>query len=236
MIERQLTVDEESAEFYPTPAWAVQRFLEHPAIERLRLILESSWWFDPCVGEGAIVEAVNANYGHGYYGAASHGNLPTWAGCDIRETEWIRKNGGHYFAVCDYLTMPMRPVANASILNPPFSKAAEFARTAKTHSRYVFMLQRRNWLTSCIKPSAPQETKDWIKANPPTEFLLPDRPSFTGNGTDSQEYEWYAWGIGPGLYFLNETPLDVRKTHAGPRLTSAQGGLNFGADGARGGR
>ena len=34
----------------------------------------------------------------------------------------------------------------------------------------------------------------FMRENPPTEmYVLNQRPSFTGKGTDAQEYAWFVW-------------------------------------------
>lgn len=195
------------SEFYPTPPWPVLRLLEHPAVSRFREQWDLARWFDPCVGEGAIVEAVNAHYGA----------PPEWFGADIRATGWICERPG--FAVHDYLAEPRVLACDVAIFNPPFTKALQFARQALTHCAHVFMLQRRNWLTSALR-----QDREWLTQNKPAEFLLPERISFVDGTTDNQEYEWYVWS--PhfyGVQFLAPTSLAERKQTL--RTREAQGGL-----------
>ena len=73
------------------------------------------------------------------------------------------------------------------LTNPPFSKALQFFNKAIKEANTVIMLQRLNYLGS-------QKRKDWWQTNEPTSlFILSNRPSFTGKGTDSTEYCWYVW-------------------------------------------
>ena len=54
-------------------------------------------------------------------------------------------------------------------------------------STTVIMLLRINFLSS-------QKRYDFWQQFPPDGlFVLSKRPSFTGTGTDSQEYAWFVW-------------------------------------------
>lgn len=71
--------------------------------------------------------------------------------------------------------------------NPPFSIAQEFIEHAMSLSTTVIMLLRINFLSS-------QKRYDFWQQFPPDGlFVLSKRPSFTGTGTDSQEYAWFVW-------------------------------------------
>jgi len=176
----------EEAEFYPTPAWCVRRLLE-------AVPLPSGMWMEPCVGEGAIVDAVNGVGGH----------LVHWVTCDIRPT-------GRADNVCDYLVHRWREM-DVCLMNPPFSKALAFAQKALTHCSYVFMLQRLNWLQQPV--SIPERT-EWLRTFPPALYVLPERPKFRGRGTDGGGYAWYGWGqdLSPEVRILDSTPDVERKT------------------------
>ena len=54
---------------------------------------------------------------------------------------------------------------------------------------------------------------DWMRENTPCVFILPNRPSFTGNGTDAAEYGWFVWsnGIKPVIRVLADTPREERR-------------------------
>ena len=175
----------EEAEYYPTPAWCVHRLLD-------AVSLPSGDWLDPCVGEGAIPDAVTDPG-------------VRWLTVDIRDTgcadyvvDYTRANRWGRFDVC--------------LMNPPFSKAWEFARKAIEHCDTVIMLQRLNWL----QPGSSEPSRaraQWLREHTPGVYVLPDRPSFTGDGkTDSQAYAWYAWGDGdPVVRILDSTPDSERK-------------------------
>jgi hypothetical protein len=71
--------------------------------------------------------------------------------------------------------------------NPPFSIAKEFVDHSVSRSETVVMLLRLNFLGSKTR-------HDWWNINKPTSlYILSQRPSFTGKGTDSTEYAWFVW-------------------------------------------
>ena len=179
----------EEAEFYPTPAWCVRRILEAVDIGPTPQQL----WLDPCVGGGAIVRAVEAT--------CKQTTRALWMQVDIRDT------GLSGLTVADYLRHDLGPmgVFDVCIMNPPFSKALQFAQKALVDAKAVLMLQRLNWL------QAPDRA-DWSREHPPNLYVLPERPSFTGSGTDGGGYAWYVWGCGSrGVHVLASTPDAERK-------------------------
>ena len=159
------------AEFYATPAWCVRRILEAVA-------LVEGDWLDPCVGDGAIPNEVE------------EARSELWMVLDIRATRFLNTSRWNCHQR-DYLQSKM-PLGyfgrfDVCIMNPPFSKALQFAATALEHCDQVVMLQRLNWLASA-------ERAEFLRANPPGVYVLPNRPSFTGDGkTDGADYAWYVW-------------------------------------------
>lgn len=74
------------------------------------------------------------------------------------------------------------------VTNPPFTLAQEFVTQATALSTHTFMLLRLNFLGS-------QKRKQWWQAHEPAAlFVLSERPSFTGHGTDATDYAWFYWG------------------------------------------
>lgn len=178
-----MTADEKAAEFFTTPAWCVHRIME-------AITLPEGNWIDPCVGEGAIAAAI---------ADIMEPNI-RWTTVDIRDT-------GHAQHVRNYLDerWVMRTY-NVAFFNPPFSLAMRFAKRAKTHCKHVVMLQRLNWLQSPAR--AP-----WLRRNPPGVYVLPERPSFTGDGKyDSGGYAWYVWPPQHDtVQILASTPKEERR-------------------------
>lgn len=89
----------------------------------------------------------------------------------------------------DYFDEDFRGV-NLIITNPPFNQALEFLEKSLNEADTVIYLLRLNFFAS-------QKRKEFWQNNKPTHvFVLSDRPSFTGNGTDRTDYMWCAWDRG----------------------------------------
>lgn len=184
----------EEAEFYPTPAWCVRRILDERVVSGG---LGEGIWLEPCVGEGAIVDAADA-----WLKSSAPSARITWSTHDIRDTEAASNVG-------DFLLFEPMITYDGCIMNPPFSKALRFVQKALAHCGTVIMLQRLNWLQ---QGSTHPERSAWLRANTPSVYVLPDRPSFTGKGTDGGGYAWYVWdGREPTVEILFSTPDAERK-------------------------
>lgn len=181
-------------DFYPTPAWCVHRFLE-------KAKLPGGRWLEPCVGDGAIVRAVNAVR-----------DDVEWVTCDIRpECESVLDERGvrrHW--VGDFLDPDAFPAieVDVAISNWPFGRSLAFAKRCLEMSRIVAGLLRLNWLRG------PDEHNAWLREHTPSSYVLPQRPSFDGRGTDATEYSWMAWGVDevPRVVILDDTPDAVRSS------------------------
>lgn len=234
------------ADFYPTPPWCVDRLLE-------RLQLAPGQWLEPSAGEGAIIWAVNAFYrrraaelraspelgkvGRDLLAAFERG--VDWSAIELRQEclssllEAIKTGGtiGGGVRIQDFLRADLLDEApwDVAIMNPPFSHALAFVeRCLELVPRgYVCALERLNWMAG---PRAKV-----FRRNMPDVYVLPDRPSFKGNGeTDSIEYAWFVWGPGRGrlaghVELLASTPREQRSERRGLRAP-AQAGL-FGGQG-----
>lgn len=94
------------------------------------------------------------------------------------------------------------------LTNPPFSGAEEFLKRGLEVAEHVVLLLRLNFAASAKRAPLMHD-------HPPDVYVLPNRPSFTGKGTDSIEYAWFHWHAGrtePGRFVvLPTTPIDERK-------------------------
>ena len=182
---RRLTYD-----YYPTPAWCVHRLLDTVGH---RLPWDGRW-LEPAVGDGAILRAVESWRSPG----------PAWVTNDIREDVVAD-------AHVDYTLPRAWPEAlpgryHVVLTNPPYSQAQAFVERALAHAEIVIMLLRVNWLAGA-------ERSRWLRQHVPSIYVLPDRPSFSGQGTDQTEYAWMAWGLDrpPVIRILDTTPLEERR-------------------------
>lgn len=191
------------ADFYGTPAFCVHRLLE--ALE-----LPGGLWLEPSAGEGAIIHAVNVTRSD-----------VKWAAFEIREScrpTLLPLVQNTHVLTRDFLSMlpvvgdsridALAPHANVVIGNPPFSLAREFVERCLEWAPYVALLLRLNFLGSSKRRA--------LFANEmPDIYVLPNRPSFTGHGTDATEYAWFVWPPERGrtsgrIEILAETPASER--------------------------
>lgn len=187
------------ADYYPTPAWCVHRFLEAwwtPAF----MLSRPMRWVEPCAGDGAIIRAVNDpdpldNGWRGVRGVLRTEPRIEW---DARE---LRPEAQPFLAplvatdrlvIGDALSSPAPAEPwDVMLTNPPFCLAMEFVRWGLEHARVVAVLERLNFLGS-------EERSKWMREHAPDVYVLPNRPVFGRNakgelGTDSIEYAWFVF-------------------------------------------
>lgn len=158
-------------DFYPTPAWCVERLLDRlPQLRRVGSIIE------PCVGDGAILKAMKLP---SFF--INSGNI---AGVDVNRAP-IGHVWRHYredfrsFVRSDYKY-------DLAITNPPFDIALEILQAALRISRRTVFLFRLNFLGSAKR-------HPFFSQNMPDIYILPNRPSFVKGTTDNCEYAWFDW-------------------------------------------
>jgi hypothetical protein len=145
---------------------------------------------EPAVGTGAIVAAVGESFG-------------PWLAYDIRpEVVSIPR---------DFLEMTSTsPGVTAVITNPPYCLAEEFVR----HSRKVCPCADLVFLLRIAFLASAGRLPLWRDLGTPDLYVLPNRPSFTGNGTDSADYAWFRWTVEKrdhgDVRVLAETPKSER--------------------------
>ena len=159
------------ADFYPTPAWCVRRLLE-------RLELPGGTWLEPAAGEGAIIRAVNS----------MRSDLE-WYGFEKRQEcrgHLVPLVENECTVISNFLSRPARAFADVVITNPPYWMAMEYVVHALAFAPWVVMLLRLNFLGS-------EKRSAFFRREMPNVYVLPNRPSFTGGGTDATEYAWFVW-------------------------------------------
>jgi len=195
MTKTKLADNQKRIDFFPTPSWCVHRLLEV-------VDLPGGFWLEPAVGDGAIVRAVNEVR-----------DDVCWTKVDIRPECDADLISDYTWCNCPSLDGlgPSKGQFDVIITNPPFSQAIDFVQASLVRSPIVAMLLRLNWLGS-DKRSA------FLRKTYPDVYVLPQRPSFDGRGTDFTEYAWFVWsnhGPRPGQYFiLSDTSLNDRKRKA----------------------
>lgn len=183
-------------DFYPTPRYAVARFLE------MIVLPQHVPWIEPCCGDGALLRHVASV---GYEPASWHTN-------DIRD---VPKPSGaltHRRGKADaYLrTWQLAEGGGVCFTNPPFNAAFEIIVAAVECCDIVAMFLPASWLGT-------QGRSRWLSENRPAAYYLPERPDFTRTSPDApsrngnQNYHWLVWGCGaPENHFLDPTPKSER--------------------------
>jgi hypothetical protein len=190
-------------DYFTTPSWVVRRLLE-------QMSLPGGVWVEPSAGNGAIMRAVNAVR-----------DDVQWLACELREEErdalalidWCRPHIGNF------LTEEVFPdyASEVSVVlgNPPYSHAFEFLLRA--HHLFpaaeIVLLLRQAFTAS-------QERYEFMSTHFPDKQEVPDRISFTGDGSDSADYAWMRWPAAwerteGSCLLLAQTPLVERKLDHG---------------------
>lgn len=188
---------------YPSPPWTVHRLIENP---RAQASLSPGEWLEPGAGSGSIIRAVNTFAGKPEI---------RWTALELREecnsdlVESVGPNG--VVLIENYLSPPTDSRLGeyaVAMGNPPYRLAEQFIERSLEVSKVVCFLLRVNFLASA-------ERNTFMRSNTPDIYVLPNRPSFRGVGTDSPEYAWFLWsrerrttGI---LSVLATTPKEIRR-------------------------
>ena len=176
------------SDFYPTPLWCAELILR-----RIRMP-SGSRWLEPCSGDGVLVSAIRATDP-----LARISTMDSRPECE----QQTMAAGANSFACMDALGEKWVP-HDAVFMNPPFSRATEFVKSAlASSSDVVICLERIAWLCTWGKRDGRM----------PSLFVLPNRPSFIGSGrTDASEYAWMVWGLSSHVVeMLPSVPLEYRR-------------------------
>lgn len=161
------------SDFYATPIPVVKKLIDRH-IFRYGNILE------PCAGNGNIINALREYWAW---------NFTT--SIEIREAE--RKNleeHSEQVFICDFLKWQPKLEYSTIITNPPYSIAQEIIEHCfeiASPETEIIMLLRLAFLES-------KKRYDFWQKHPVNElYVLSERPSFTGKGTDATAYAWFVW-------------------------------------------
>ena len=187
-------------DYFSTPGWATRAILPFLPL--------SGKIFEPAAGEGAIIaEILRFTKGRAdVWGGEIDQDRTDTANLTLVEEFGARIDGLPYVHRGDALDRPWSQ-SDLVVTNPPFALAMEFVQRFHewvTAGATMAMLLRLNWLSS-------QKRARWLRENTPSVYVLPRRPSFTGNGTDSADYGWFVWSPSPSTVRI----LDVESTTKG---------------------
>lgn len=159
---------------YQTPRWAIDRYLEtKPAIlDNAKTIIE------PNAGEGRIVEALQE---HGYGATVWSFEIQERYRNYLNELEAGPVMIGDCFDLIDEVPDEAGTVL---ITNPAFPISFDLLKAYWMLVDHIVFLHRISFLGT-------QTRNTWFKKHVPHVSMLPDRPSFTEDGNNDQEY--YAW-------------------------------------------
>jgi hypothetical protein len=163
-----------SHDHYPTPKWATEALLAHA--EAQGWLASGSTVLDPAAGEGAILDVAHQR-GHRTHGIELQPQLAAAA-----------RRKGHKVRQGDALSVPW-PACDAVITNPPYSYQEAFLAMALAYAapgRRVCALLRLSFLGSARRADFHRQHPAWV-------LVLPRRPSFDGQGTDSADSAWFVW-------------------------------------------
>jgi predicted nucleic acid-binding protein len=207
-------------DYYPSPNWCVDRLLENCGTRLLDPSDITINALEPTVGDGAIVRAVDA------WCARSGVVAPKWTGVELRRGALdSRTRLAHHVEGVDFRAWAesSRRRFDVCIGNPPFNLFESIARRALAVSDVTVLLLRVSVLES-------EERIDFWRTvgRDPALRVLPQRPSFDGEGTDSCAYAWFVWGHPQirGVEVLDDTPIEIRNAqkpnglHVDPRQVS----------------
>jgi len=186
-------------DFYETPEWCVTRLLERLSLP----MFDGRLWLEPCAGAGAIIRAV--------------GPAVAWDAYEIdlaHEAELRSLPEIHQLKMADFLVSTVHPEPRrygVVLTNPPYKLAQQFVDRCLRMSEHVVMLLRLNFLES-------KRRREWLSNRMPDVYVLPNRPSFTGGGTDGTGYGWFHWNSSQlrrmgKIEILELTPDDQRENN-----------------------
>lgn len=191
------------ADNYPTPAWAVERFLEKwPDLEKV-----GTRWIEPCAGDGGMIRVVDA-----------HREGIEWTACEIRDTTPALRGAGvrpGQIYIENFVEKKRFKDGefDVAFLNPPFWLTMDFVIECMRIADTVVCMQRMNFLGSDLR-------NEWMIQNTPDLYVIPNRVSFSGNGkADSIENAWNVWGPHDWtdaehearIMVLETTPIEERR-------------------------
>ncbi len=209
--------EREPEDTYVTHPWCVARFLEKYSIPL------GSTVCDPCAAGGELLAAIKA----------LRPDLKLYA-FEIKEHEAPKLEALRDEGVIEgYLIGDFRELVKEFtddtrfdfvITNPPYSLAREMIEASLRAAKVAAHLLRINFLGS-------QKRVDFIKSTRPGLKILPNRPGFTGWGSDATEYAFFVFGdaASAGTWELCELTTDeaiksanesarVRYPHLNPKL------------------
>ncbi|MDR0966688.1 MAG: hypothetical protein LBM75_09360 [Myxococcales bacterium] len=170
-------------DLYETPFWVTDLFLRHPNV-RLALSGRQPSGHDPCCGNAAIQGAVT-NFEH----EIGRELICKWFLSDIAPGEHasaydVAPPLAVNFLAADRFTSYLP--GSICLTNPPYSRALEFVEKSVETFELTAMLLGISFLESLKR-------HEWLKAHPPTLYVISERADFTGEHQAKFGLAWFAW-------------------------------------------
>lgn len=183
---------------YDTPDWCVYRLLDAWG-ELLIPHIRPGSFLEPFAGAGHIVRAVNTWMARRGYEPPSWVTIDKAPRCDVT-------------LVKDYSTWAPPATFDLLLTNPPYQGSFEHIKKAVEgrEAREMSYLLPLTFLSS-------RGRSEWLTQYTPDILVLPDRPSFTGDGrTMATDYAWFHWRLGEqwklgSIDFAALTPKEERR-------------------------
>lgn len=161
------------SDFYATPISTVHTFLDNYKLKDGAIL-------EPSAGNGNIIKAI---YEKGYWY-----NYIT--SVEIRDEYKNLIEYSNEVCINDFLTWQSKKQYSTIISNPPHSLAQEIIEKCfeiADENTEIIMLLRTAFLES------KKRYDFWQKHSLNGLYVLSQRPSFTGKGTDATSYAWFIW-------------------------------------------
>jgi hypothetical protein len=191
---------------YPTPSWVVHRLLDR------KVLPQEGAWYEPCAGEGAIIQAVQQRFSVDWYATELRSEAEPFLEKLLPSD---RINIGDFLVPSsgDPSWRGCGDGVRVVITNPPYRIAFEVLHSALSWypKAHVAILLRLNFIAS-------ERRHATMAKHPPDVYVLPNRPAFKEWGsTDSPEYSWFVYPPAPRrrnsgrISVLGLTSLEERK-------------------------
>jgi hypothetical protein len=183
---------------YDTPPWCVHRLLDAWG-ELLLPHIRPASILEPFAGAGSLVRAVNSWMAQRGYEPPSWVTVDVAPRCDVHLAR-------------DYMSWSPPVAFDLLATNPPYKIAFSAVQKAVEggEARELVYLLPLTFLAS-------RGRSEWLTQHTPDILVLPDRPSFTGDGkTMATDYAWFHWRHGEqwklgSIDFAALTPKEERR-------------------------
>jgi len=161
------------ADFYATPRNVINNFLNHHKLQNGNIL-------EPSAGNGNFIKAIRERERENFITAV-----------ELRsEEEQNLKQISNEVAIIDFLKWKPERSYRTIIGNPPYSLDIEFIEHCfeiADEDTEIIMLLRTAFLES------KKRYNFWQKHPINGLYVLSQRPSFTGHGTDATSYSFFVW-------------------------------------------